>query len=61
MPNQCRSLKSRHGDGAYKTRPIPMNDDFAALFTYNRWANAKMVEACRKLTPEQYVAEPVPG
>src|SRR5262245_64233028 len=38
-----------------------MNDDFAALFTFNRWANAKMLDACRKLTPEQYVAEPVPG
>jgi len=38
-----------------------MNDDFAALFTFNRWANAKMLEACRKLTPEQYAAEPVEG
>src|SRR5262245_50931203 len=40
---------------------LPMNDDFATLFAYNRWANAKMLEACRKLTPEQYAAEPVPG
>jgi uncharacterized damage-inducible protein DinB len=38
-----------------------MHDDFAALFTFNRWANAKMLEACRKLTAEQYVAEPVAG
>ncbi len=38
-----------------------MNDDFAALFKYNRWANAKMLDACRKLTPEQYTAEPAPG
>ncbi|HYT94597.1 MAG TPA: DinB family protein [Gemmataceae bacterium] len=38
-----------------------MHDDFAALFTFNRWANAKMLDACRKLTPEQYAAEPVPG
>jgi uncharacterized damage-inducible protein DinB len=38
-----------------------MQDDFASLFAFNRWANAKMFEACRKLTPEQYVAEPVPG
>jgi uncharacterized damage-inducible protein DinB len=39
----------------------PMNDDFASLFAFNRWANAKMLDACRKLTPEQYSAEPVPG
>jgi uncharacterized damage-inducible protein DinB len=38
-----------------------MQDDFASLFAFNRWANAKMLDACRKLTPEQYVAEPVPG
>ena len=38
-----------------------MNDDFAALFAYNCWANAKMLDACRKLTPEQYEAEPVSG
>jgi uncharacterized damage-inducible protein DinB len=38
-----------------------MQDDFASLFAFNRWANAKMLDACRKLTPEQYAAEPVPG
>jgi uncharacterized damage-inducible protein DinB len=38
-----------------------MHDDLAALFAFNRWANAKMLEACRKLSPEQYAAEPVPG
>jgi len=38
-----------------------MRDDFTSLFAFNRWANAKMLDACRKLTPEQYVAEPVPG
>ena len=38
-----------------------MNDDFVSLFTFNRWANARMLDACRKLTPEQYAAEPVPG
>jgi uncharacterized damage-inducible protein DinB len=38
-----------------------MHDDFASLFAFNRWANDKMLEACRKLTPEQYVAEPAPG
>src|SRR5262249_49210936 len=38
-----------------------MKDDFPSLFAFNRWANAKMLAACRKLTGEQYVAEPVPG
>jgi uncharacterized damage-inducible protein DinB len=38
-----------------------MHDDFTSLFAFNRWANDKMLDACRKLTPEQYVAEPVPG
>ena len=38
-----------------------MRDDFASLFAFNRWANAKMLDACHQLTPEQYAAEPVPG
>src|SRR4051812_8912902 len=38
-----------------------MQDDFVSLFAFNRWANAHMLDACRKLTPEQYAAEPVPG
>ena len=38
-----------------------MTDDFVSLFAFNRWANDKMLEACRKLSPEQYAAEPVPG
>jgi len=38
-----------------------MQDDFASLYAFNKWANEKMLEACRKLTPEQYLAEPVPG
>jgi uncharacterized damage-inducible protein DinB len=38
-----------------------MTDDFAALFDFNRWANARMLAACRHLSPEQYAAEPVPG
>jgi uncharacterized damage-inducible protein DinB len=38
-----------------------MQDDFASLFAFNRWANGKMLDACRKLTAEQYAAEPVPG
>jgi uncharacterized damage-inducible protein DinB len=38
-----------------------MNDDFVSLFAYNRWADRRVLEACRKLTVEQYAAEPVPG
>ena len=38
-----------------------MQDDVVASFTYDRWANSKVLDACRKLTAEQYVAEPVPG
>ncbi len=38
-----------------------MQDEIVALFAYDRWANRKMFDACRKLTAEQYVAEPVPG
>src|SRR6476469_1976370 len=38
-----------------------MQDDVVALFAYDRWANSKVLDACRKLTAEQYVAEPVPG
>jgi uncharacterized damage-inducible protein DinB len=38
-----------------------MQDDVVALFAYDRWANHKVLDACRKLTAEQYVAEPVPG
>jgi uncharacterized damage-inducible protein DinB len=38
-----------------------MNDDFVSLFAFNCWANGKMLDACRQLTPEQYAAEPVPG
>lgn len=38
-----------------------MQDDVIALFAYDRWANAKILDACGKLTAEQFVAEPVPG
>src|SRR4051812_46235362 len=37
------------------------HDDFSSLYAYNRWADRLMLDACRKLTPEQYTAEPVPG
>jgi uncharacterized damage-inducible protein DinB len=38
-----------------------MQDDVVALFAYDRWANTIVLDACRKLTAAQYVAEPVPG
>ena len=38
-----------------------MQDDVVALFAYDHWANTKVLDACRKLTAEQYVAEPVAG
>jgi uncharacterized damage-inducible protein DinB len=38
-----------------------MHDDVVALFAYDRWANRKVLDACRTLTAEQYVAEPAPG
>src|SRR4029079_7582569 len=40
---------------------ITMQDDVVALFAYDGWANRKALDACRTLTAEQYVAEPVPG
>jgi uncharacterized damage-inducible protein DinB len=38
-----------------------VQDDVIALFAYDRWANARVLDACRKLTAEQYEAEPFPG
>jgi uncharacterized damage-inducible protein DinB len=38
-----------------------MQDDVVALFAYDRWANGRVLDACRKLTAEQYVVEPAPG
>ena len=38
-----------------------INDDFQALYAYNRWADRKVLDVCRTLTPAQYLAEPVPG
>jgi uncharacterized damage-inducible protein DinB len=38
-----------------------MTDDLDSLYAYNRWANDRVLDSCRKLTPEQYAAEPVPG
>jgi uncharacterized damage-inducible protein DinB len=38
---------------------IHMQDDIVALFAYDRWANDRVLDACRRLTDAQYVAEPV--
>ena len=38
-----------------------MHDDFASLYAFNRWANGRVLGACRSLTAEQYGAEPLPG
>jgi uncharacterized damage-inducible protein DinB len=42
-------------------RKILLQDDIVALFAYDRWANRKVLDACRKLSAEQCVAELVPG
>jgi uncharacterized damage-inducible protein DinB len=38
-----------------------MTDDLASLYAYTRWADARMLEACRQLPPERYAEEVVPG
>jgi uncharacterized damage-inducible protein DinB len=38
-----------------------MQDDVVNLFAYDRWANLRMLDACRRLTAAEYVAEPVVG
>jgi uncharacterized damage-inducible protein DinB len=38
-----------------------MHDDLTSLYAYNRWADRRVLDVCRMLTPEQYAAEPVPG
>jgi uncharacterized damage-inducible protein DinB len=37
-----------------------MNDGLAEVFRYNRWANLRLIDACRSLTDEQLDAR-VPG
>jgi uncharacterized damage-inducible protein DinB len=37
------------------------NDDFASLYAFNRWADGRVMDACRKLTQEQYAGEPFSG
>jgi uncharacterized damage-inducible protein DinB len=38
-----------------------IQDDLNSLFAFNRWADDRVVEACRALAPGQYEQEPVPG
>ncbi len=38
-----------------------INDDIVSLYAFNRWADRRVLQACRSLTAEQYGAEPVPG
>ncbi len=38
-----------------------MQDDYQSLYAFNRWANDKMLAACRQLSQQQYDAEPVAG
>jgi uncharacterized damage-inducible protein DinB len=39
----------------------PMTDDLASLLAFDRWAEARMLDACRKVPPEHYDYEPAPG
>jgi uncharacterized damage-inducible protein DinB len=38
-----------------------IHDELKSLLAYNRWAGDRVVQAVRRLTPEQYVREPAPG
>jgi uncharacterized damage-inducible protein DinB len=38
-----------------------MTDDLNTLFAYNRWADARLLEACRSVPTDRYAAEIVPG
>ncbi len=38
-----------------------MTDDLASLFAFNRWADARILEACRAVPADRYAAEVVPG
>jgi uncharacterized damage-inducible protein DinB len=35
-----------------------MNDDFISLYEFNRWPDWIVLDACKKLSHEQYTAEP---
>ncbi len=38
-----------------------MTNDLATLFAYDRWAEARMLDACRLVPPDRYGEEPAPG
>jgi len=38
-----------------------MQDDLKSLFAYNRWADGRVLQACRALKPGDYEREPIPG
>jgi uncharacterized damage-inducible protein DinB len=38
-----------------------MTDDLASLYAFDRWAEARLLDACRLLPPDRYAAEPAPG
>jgi uncharacterized damage-inducible protein DinB len=40
---------------------MPLQDDLHSLHAFNRWADRRVVEACRTLGPGQYEQEPAPG
>jgi len=40
---------------------MTIQDDLASLYAYTRWADERIMEAVRRLSPEQYAQEPVPG
>jgi uncharacterized damage-inducible protein DinB len=40
---------------------MPIEDDLPSLYAYTRWADGRMLDAVRKLSPEQYIQEPAPG
>src|SRR5919204_569199 len=58
---QLGLAKQWFGHRRGRRRRVLMQDDVVALFMYDRWANHKVLDACRKLTAEQYVAETAPG
>lgn len=38
-----------------------MTDDLPSLFRFNRWADERILAACRALGPADYAREPAPG
>jgi uncharacterized damage-inducible protein DinB len=40
---------------------LMIRDELKSLLAYNRWADERVMQAVRRLTPEQYVQAPAPG